>query len=319
MDAFFARNRLSAYLDGSLSESEASEVEDALQSDPALRADFEAMKRAVGLLRDVGPVRAPPDLHAKIMARVASEPAPGGTLHWLRRPFQRLPMEGLALAAAALLVVLAIQWKPDQPRPTPPPEAEAVASVNDAPQQPAPTPTTSPSPVPDSGAQKSLSLGRTLPVPTKGAPTPDTRATTAPDEPYVPEWERQGSGSEPSDDMVEGSVGLEDALTRGVDQRTAIYYRLTTVDPAALEALAEIAERVGGRMLDARGQISTTAGTLSDEDNLSTVSLVIPPGSLSEVNGALKELGAQTSTPPASGPLHPADQVVIVLDVLYKP
>ena len=71
MDAFFAKNRLSAYLDGSLPEGEAIEVEQALAADPALRAEYEGMRRALKLLREVGPVSAPPDLHSRIMARVA--------------------------------------------------------------------------------------------------------------------------------------------------------------------------------------------------------------------------------------------------------
>ncbi len=319
MDAFFAKNRLSAYLDGSLPESEAAEVEQALASDPALRAEYDAMKRAVGLLRGAGRVSAPPDLHARVMARVAREPMPVGRLHWLRRPFERVPMEGLALAAAALLVVLAIQWKPDRPA-VQPPEAEPVAATQ---AKDAPDPATA-QPTPASPQQKPLSLGTALPVSpaSKLAPstnaTPTTSPTAAPDEPYVPEWEKADTTTSQAPDMAEGSVGLDEALTRGVEQRTALYYRLTTVDAEALETLAGIAERAGGRLVDGQGQ-PARAGTLTMEDNFTSVSIVVPPGSLGEVTGALRQLGAQGNTPPASGPLHPADQVILVLEVLYKP
>ena len=79
MDAFFAKNRLSAYLDGSLPEGEAAEVEQALAEDPALRAEYESLRQAVKLLREVGPVKAPDDLHKRIMARIQVERwRPGG-------------------------------------------------------------------------------------------------------------------------------------------------------------------------------------------------------------------------------------------------
>ena len=50
MDPFFARNRLSAYLDGALTERESAEIAEALAADPSLRGEYEAMKTAVDLL-----------------------------------------------------------------------------------------------------------------------------------------------------------------------------------------------------------------------------------------------------------------------------
>lgn len=321
MDAFFARNRLSAYLDGSLDESEAAEVEAALSRDAALRAEYEAMKRAVLLLRERGPVSAPPDLHAKIMRRVAQEPAPSGSLVWLRRPLNRLPLEGLALAAAALLVVIAIQWRPERPAEAPPPEAEPLAKVAE-PSPAAPPELTSPSapalgaPESEAAPKKSLALGKTLPV----APSAKTGASVAaaPEEPYVADWEKQETKAGPEQQKAEEQPGLEDALSKGVSMRTAYYYRLTTEDPAALEALASLAERSGGRLVDGWGE-AKAPGALTADNNYTTVSIVIPPGRLGEVTGALRGLGAVANPPPASGALYAADQVVVVLEVLYRP
>ena len=45
MDTFFAKNRLSAYLDGALPEAEASEVADAIARDPELKAEYEVKLR----------------------------------------------------------------------------------------------------------------------------------------------------------------------------------------------------------------------------------------------------------------------------------
>ena len=109
MDTFFAKNRLSSYLDGSLNDAEAAEVEAALSEDAGLRDEYDRMRRAVELLRSVGPTEAPAGFHARVMASVAAEPAPGGVVTLFRRTLGRVPVEALALAAAALLVVLVIQ------------------------------------------------------------------------------------------------------------------------------------------------------------------------------------------------------------------
>lgn len=326
MDAFFAKNRLSAYLDGSLSEAEAAEVEQALARDSALRGEFEAMKRAVTLLREAGPVRAPADLHAKIMERLAAEPMPGGRLAWLRRPLGRLPMEGLALAAAALLVVVAIQWKPGQPSqeaapPESPPQevakSEEVAATPAVPSTPAAT-TTSPGPVPRK-APRDLDLGKAIPVPSSGDSRKDKSAAVVPDEPYVPEWERQEAAQRAaSSAAVEAPPDLESAITERVSMRTAMYYRINAEDPAILAVLARLAERSGGSLVDASGA-PAAARELTIEENYEKVSLVIPPGKLGEVTSALRALGAQGDPPPAAAPLYGTDQVVLVVDVLYKP
>jgi anti-sigma factor RsiW len=48
-------DQLSAYLDGELSHAEAAEIAQRLQADPALRAELEAVRGAVSLLRTHGP------------------------------------------------------------------------------------------------------------------------------------------------------------------------------------------------------------------------------------------------------------------------
>lgn len=315
MDAFFARNRLSAYLDGSLSEGEAAEVEAALARDPALHADFEAMKRAVTLLRQVGPRTAPPDLHSRIMARVAREPKPVARLAWLRRPLSRLPVEGLALAAAALLVVVAIQWKPGQEQAPLPPVKDPVAQVE--PQQNPATPATTveqPAPTAAEPTPKTVDLGTAVPVAPHRTPT----TVTAPETPYQAPWEQPKNPTSTDAKPASSDPGLESALSSGVSMRTPLYYRLTTQDPEVLQALAGIASNAGGQLKRGSGD-GSAATTLTNEQNYATVSLVVPPGSLGEVTTAIKGLGAIANPPPAKGPLFAADQVIVVLDVQYNP
>src|SRR3982750_2520790 len=106
MDPFFARNRLSSYLDGTLSDAEAAEVSEAIEHDPTLKEEYEALRRAVNFIKRAGPTEAPADFHAKVLAAVSAEKAPGGKLVWLLRPPARVPVEAIGVAAAALLVVL---------------------------------------------------------------------------------------------------------------------------------------------------------------------------------------------------------------------
>lgn len=101
MDAFFARNRLSAYLDGELSGAEAREVEDALARDATLRTEFEDLRRAVDLLRAQGVVDAPPGFADRVRDAVAKEPMPS---RW-RAMSRRVRPEVWLVAAVALLVV----------------------------------------------------------------------------------------------------------------------------------------------------------------------------------------------------------------------
>lgn len=100
-----ANEQLSAYLDGELEEAEVAEIEAQLAADPALREELEMLRDATDFLRTHGPVQAPPTLYGKVMRAVEDEPMPGSWWCWLRRPFG-LPVEGLAVAAAALVVLV---------------------------------------------------------------------------------------------------------------------------------------------------------------------------------------------------------------------
>lgn len=104
MDEFFARNRLSAYLDGELTAAETAEVELALERSASLRAELDAMRSAVDLVRRAGPLRAPPGLLAKVQRQVAKEPLDVGWRRWV--PRVRVEVAMVAMAAAVVLVVV---------------------------------------------------------------------------------------------------------------------------------------------------------------------------------------------------------------------
>ena len=104
-----ANELLSAYLDGELSEVESAEVEQQLQSDHEMRQDLETLRDVVSFLQTHGPVKAPPSFFHDVLEAVEQEPMPQAWWWaWLRKPFG-LPIEGLAVAVAAA-VVLFVAW-----------------------------------------------------------------------------------------------------------------------------------------------------------------------------------------------------------------
>ncbi len=320
MDAFFAKNRLSAYLDGSLPEGEAIEVEQALAADPALRAEYEGMRRALKLLREVGPVSAPPDLHSRIMARVAVEPVVIGPAAWWRRTISRLPMEGIALAAAALVVVIAIQWPPGASKEEPP--VEAVAAITEkSKDEPAVPP--APTPPPATGPERDLDLGKVLPVGRTSAPKPTSTASlpSKDGEPYVPEWDQEQGTSTAKEVLAPATPTTGPAESSGdtsVSMRTARYYSLTTEDPEILAALSQVASQTGGRLVNGDGMPATTTA-LTDTNYKTSVSLVVPQGQLGDATSALSRLGARAAPAPSAAPLYGADTVTLTVTVFYNP
>lgn len=101
----FANDQLSAYLDGELSDAEQRELESLLEADAELRSELEALERATDFFRTHAPARAPAEFVDHVMALADAEPLPANnSAAWWRRPFG-VPIEGVAVAAAALLVL----------------------------------------------------------------------------------------------------------------------------------------------------------------------------------------------------------------------
>ena len=97
MDSFFARNRLSAYLDRSLPKAEAEAVSEAIARDISLSADLQAVQQALTLLHDYGRQPAPNGFHARCLAAISDQPVPGSQVAWLQRRLARIPTEFVAL------------------------------------------------------------------------------------------------------------------------------------------------------------------------------------------------------------------------------
>ncbi len=310
MDAFFARNRLSAYLDGALGDAEMAELSEAIERDPALRAEYEAMLGAVELLRREGPTQAPTGFHARVMQKVADEPGATGTVVRLRQWWSRVPVEALALAAAAAVVVLVIQGRPDG-------ESSATATADDLATYRSPrdrvAPEADPSAEGEDLAPASAGAGPTAGA-DAGTPAPPLDAQQAnkaparstskkaqpsagPDEPHYAEWEK---------------------TEKGGDLATSFGYRLTVQSPEILYNLSSIAEQSGGKVRDSSGR-ALSPHMLAAEDDFAQVLLVVPQDRADAVHGHLQAMGAQRVAPPPSTPLFSGSYGVFLVEVSYLP
>jgi negative regulator of sigma E activity len=287
MDPFFAKNRLSAYIDGVLPEREAAEVAEAIARDPELKGQYESLRTAVRTLRQHGAVSAPEGFKARVMATIEREPSQAGSMIRFRRFFARLPVEALAVAAAALLVVFATVSQMEDssdlalvpPISDPEPVAEVTAEAAEVPDpssadiRPAAA-TDRPSP--------SASPQQAKPAPSKkpsvGGITPKAAARS--DEAYIPEWEasnREGKAA------FGGSEGLA----------------LSVSDSEVLSKVHLLTERVGGQMLDeARQPLQPHA--LSTEAPVARVLLLVPVDQTSALRSQLVAWGAVSAATPSN-------------------
>lgn len=135
MDEFFVRNRLSAYIDGDLPAAEAREVEAALARNPGLKAEYDALKEAVDLLRDHGPVKMPAEAARRLDERLARERTPGG----LQRLWYAGRPQVLALAALLVVAVGYVAWSGREQAPVAGVATTKDAVAKDSPDANAPT------------------------------------------------------------------------------------------------------------------------------------------------------------------------------------
>jgi hypothetical protein len=177
MDAFFARNRLSAYLDGELTSAEARDVEAALAREPELREELDAMRAAIELLRDGGMVEPPEGFADRLALRLQEESMPVGWRRWMRQ----IRPEGAMLAAAALLVVIYVGNHDSLPDLELPDDAGLVAarSFDKGVEEDETTSATGPGGVTEPGGAAPVSQGEETAVAKAGAASTSPEAPTA--------------------------------------------------------------------------------------------------------------------------------------------
>jgi len=312
MDSFFARNRLSAYLDGALSDAESLEVSAAIEADPDLRREFEALQQAVELLRREGPAEAPVGFHARVMESVRDEPAPGGAGVRIRRLFTRVPVEAIALAAAALVVVSVVGGRPDTDGP---PDMDApvrVASelalpgaVPPTPEADAETVTGAPSAEP-AGPPASDLPPRVETRQASPAAAPSKKSSLpVPTEPLQTAWEQKPQAGEYSD--------------RDGDMAKPFAYRLVVRESNALYSLNNLSVQYAGRVADSRGR-TLEPRALTPQDDFASLLIAVPTSRANAMHGDLAAMGGERIAPPAAAPMISAEgQTVFIVEVRYTP
>jgi anti-sigma factor RsiW len=320
MDPFFARNRLSAYLDGELSPGELRSVEAALQRDAGLRAELERLRAASALLKEGGRVEPPPGFADRVRARVDREPMRTGWSRWLHGR----TAEAIALAAVAMLVVTVVGRRGEDPLLPAPPPAVPVPAAPAAPGSAVPAPT---EPVAEAAvAIEEAPLGAQVPAsappatgdgvlgnesvsrkrgPKEVQPAQGKTQSMVEKLPYEPEWEqRANQAQEPT------------AEEHTLYSPSPFRYQLAANDAAVLQRIAEIAKSLGGRLEDARGR--PLAPYEMEQGDMRSVRIVVPSYNEAELSKRLRDLGSVTAVNGGNTDLvKPGSDVPVILDVNY--
>jgi negative regulator of sigma E activity len=287
MDTFFARNRLSAYLDGDLPSSEAREVEAALHRDPELRAEFEAMRAGVELLRAHGPIAAPEGFASRLQVRLAAEPAPTRWRGVLRRV--RPEYAGIAAIAALALVYVGT----DHPAAPVVEPSVAVAQAPVLPTEPA-APVASPST--EGGAAPAGAdgvLGNESGFATPSHPKPASPARPKSTQPvgerevFQAAWEREdGAAASTPPDAAVAPATTPSTLYSPAPWR----YRVHASGDNPLKQLIAVASALGGRIVDAKGR--SIADYPMDEGDSRSVRVFVPSYNVEALQRKLGDLGS---------------------------
>jgi negative regulator of sigma E activity len=292
METFFARNRLSAYLDGDLPAAEAREVEAALHRDSELRAEYEALRAGVELLRAHGPLSAPEGFAGRLQIRLAAEPAP---TRW-RGVLRRVQPEYVGIAAIAALALIYIGT--DHPAaPVAPVVAPSVA-VAQAPvlpaEQAAPAPSAEAGAAPAEAAAPAGAdgvLGNESGFSTSSKPAsparPQSTKPTGEREVFQAAWEREDGASTAPDSAVAIAPASAPA---GLYSPAPWRYRLHASGDNPLKDLMAVASALGGRIVDAKGR--SIADYPMDEGDSRSVRVFIPSYNVEALQRKLGDIGS---------------------------
>ncbi len=333
MNAFFATNRLSAYIDGDLSDAEMAEVEQAIRENPDLRTEYSRMRSTVERLREKGPMRAPEGFSERLASRLALEKMPRKRLSWLPGPLREIPLEALGLAFAALLVVFLIQRdpSPDVPAEVVAQEANQDTKLEKAEEE-------SPAPEGDSEANPALATSKSEesvedepakdPVPNlqkkEGSRTQSEQAPPAapPQKGVVQSKEALPEGAQEELDWEEryaqaGRLPEVDAPAATVTLGP-VRYRLYPKSPEVLWEIKKLAKRYGARLMTSDGKLAKPF-SMTTEENYANLKLQMSPARLEAFVAALKALGAMTLVEQEESKLYSGGMMELELEVQFEP
>ncbi|MEC8422938.1 MAG: hypothetical protein VX000_04110, partial [Myxococcota bacterium] len=269
-----------------------------------------AMQQAVELTRREGPAQAPTGFHARVMEAVRDEPAPGGVALRLRRVFTRVPVEALALAAAALVVISVVGGRPGQESPATDDDVRAAseltlpASVEREEQGPA-------APVASADAAAPTAV-ETEPPPKKGdRPSKPAKSSgvPVPTEPMKAEWEKQPQAG----GDLDAAAGKEPATS------TVAAYRLIVRESNTLYSMNSLAKQYSGKVSDSRGR-PLSPRPLTQQDDFASLLMAVPEARARALHTDLAAMGGERISPPATAPKYGTKgQSVFIIEVRFTP
>ena len=269
MDSFFARNRLSAYLDRTLPKAEAEAVAEAIARDIALSADVQAMHKVLAMMHEVGAVAAPKGFHARTMATIAAQPVPGSQVAWLQRRLARIPTELVALIGAAMVTAIALQ------RGTPSEPSDPVEATEYT------TPASAPPTLPTPETTETLTepaAPSTAPAPTAAKPVKRPKRTV--------------------------KTPVPDSLP--YDPNEPLAYRILSGGDQILYDIATLADESGGRLVDVHGKLITPRA-LNERNSFAAVYMVVNEANAASTHARLLERSGMEPYP-LDGPQPPLNE-----------
>ena len=274
MNSFFARNRLSAYLDHSLPRDEAEAVAEAVARDIALSADLRAMKKALTLLQDKGRVPAPTGFQARTMAAVAQQPVPGSQVAWIQRRLRRIPTELIAVVGAAVILLIGLSGREDATKSSPGTPQATAPTIEPEAQEP---------------VQVTVSAETEAQTDTPTA-TPSTAVVSTP---------------KPKAQDKDGSPPFDPNQPMG--------FRILHGGDQVLYGIATLADEVGGRVVDVHGKL-ITPHPLDDVTSFKQLYLVTPASSAEATHKRLHKRSGMAPFPleGPKPPLTPGEVVFLV-------
>lgn len=246
---------------------------------------------------------------------------PGGFWRRVTRFFREMPVETLAVAVAALLVAIVIGTPADEPEPAA--VAEAPEAIEGLP-QPALVPPQDAGPSPATQPQ--------------GSPQPPAKRATEPEHrpPPVATTERQqvldellgadaGEGGQDGVAALEASEGpsagsegsgeVGDGLSQQL--QAPVSFSLRSEDPQALIQLQQLAQRLGGDLIDRSTGAPLSAHRLKAGDGTLSVSARIPGDRVSEFSQAAARIGELQVISQRSNALYGGGQIDVMVDLSF--
>jgi hypothetical protein len=333
------RQRLSAYLDGEVTDEEKVLIEEHLGSCPACASEVKELTKTIGHVKDIGEVEPPPWMARQIMTRVREEAGlKRGILRRLFFPLHiKLPIEAVALVLVTMSAYLVYrteelqvrlgetppvreygnELKKNVPAPaTAPKEKRRISKKKGSETVPEPQRPRHPEntmdklqlPAPTRGPETLTPRNEAAPTPSEKKPESATKVEQSPLSAVTPKAARHPLPAAPSDEERSGleSKSVERQFgSSAVGKRPAASLKLEAADTVstAREIEREIS-RLGGRVTKAESS-----------EKARTLTIQVDARKLPTLLEKLRLLGNVSGTETQPHPAQEAREVTVIIEI----